>query len=108
MAAATGLDAGLLSAHRTTSFAPRGWPSQTPAYRSNTRAALAAKSGSRMEIHDWYCHGLSASSASQRRTVGGDSRTWQPVVSLRTPGVPLCLSSGRQRARRLGAGGSGK
>jgi len=33
---------------------------------------LAAKSGSVMKIHDWYCQGLSASSDSHRRTVAGE------------------------------------
>jgi hypothetical protein len=42
-------------------------------YRSNTWAARTAKSGSRGKIHDRRCHGLSASAASQRRTVDADT-----------------------------------
>jgi len=34
---------------------------------------LAAKFGSVMKIQDWYCQGLIASSASQRRTVEVDT-----------------------------------
>src|SRR5665811_1998119 len=58
---------------RDRSFADNGFPSQTRSYRSRTRAALAAKFGSVMKIQDWYCQGLIASSASQRRTVEVDT-----------------------------------
>jgi hypothetical protein len=53
----------------TFSCSPSGRPSQTRAYRSRTRVALAAKSGSRMNSQDRYCQGLSVSAARMRRTV---------------------------------------
>jgi hypothetical protein len=46
------------SAQITKSFGPKSCPSQIPAYRLSTRAALTAKSGSRMEIQDRCCQGL--------------------------------------------------
>src|SRR3954451_13274716 len=47
--------------------------SKTRAYRSSTRPALAANSGSRRKIHDRVCHGLIASSRSQRQIVVADA-----------------------------------
>src|SRR5688572_17743858 len=52
--------------------------------RSNTRTALAAKSGSRGKIHDRYCQGLMASSASQRRTVEAATDPTIPSVTAWT------------------------
>ena len=57
------------SAQITKSFSPRGSPSQIRAYKSSTRAALPAKSGSRMAIQQRCCQGLTGSSASHPRTV---------------------------------------
>src|ERR687889_174012 len=74
------------SAQITTSFGPNGWPSQIPAYRSSTRAALTAKSGSRIEIQDRCCHGLRASAASHRRTDDAGAPTWQRMPSSRAVG----------------------
>ncbi len=58
------------------------WPSGTPphvrAYRSSTRSALALKQGSVMKIQERCCQGLSASSASQRRTVEADTNAAMP------------------------------
>ena len=44
-------------------------PSQQPAYRSRTRAAFVAKSGSRGKIQLRWVQGLIASSLSQRQMV---------------------------------------
>ena len=43
--------------------------------------ALARKSGSRMKIQDRYCQGLSASSASQRRTVDAEIDAHTPSLT---------------------------
>ena len=73
-------------------------PSQTRAYRSRTRAAFAAKSGSRGKIHDRYRHGLIASACNQRRTVDDEiaatrpSRTAWPASS-----AELHLDNGTRR-----------
>ena len=42
--------------------------------------ALAAKSGSRGEIHDWYCQGLTGCSARIRST--DDTESWRPSPAL--------------------------
>ena len=42
--------------------------------------ALAAKSGSRGEIHDWYCQGLTGCSARIRST--DDTESWQSSPAL--------------------------
>src|SRR4029077_3750846 len=72
---------GFSSDEITKSLAPNGFPSQTRAYRSSTRPALVAKSGSEMKIHDWYCHGLSASSDSHLRTVACEIDSQIPVAT---------------------------
>src|SRR3954447_9983929 len=82
------------SAQITTSPGPNGWPFQIPAYRSSTRAALTAKSGSRIEIHDRCCHGLRASAASHRRTEDAEALTWQRMPSSRTISGQLHRDSG--------------
>jgi hypothetical protein len=71
------------------------------------RPALARKSGSRMKIHDRYCQGLSASSASQRRTVEAETGAVmaRAVTSRassghdqRDNGVPVSTGSWQARA----------
>ena len=63
--------------------------------------ALAAKSGSRGEIHDWYCQGLTGCSARIRSTDDADS----------SPPVPALVTSASQsrpgpaRQRHPGRGG---
>src|SRR5262245_5678820 len=57
------------SALRTRSNGSRRSPSQYPAYRSRTRAALRKKSGSRGKSQCSYCHGLMASASRSRATV---------------------------------------
>src|SRR6266511_2791156 len=49
-------------------------------YRSNTRPALAAKSGSRGKIQERCRQGLSASSSSQRQIVETETSLTRPVV----------------------------
>src|SRR5664279_592889 len=71
------------SAQITKSLGPKGCPSQIPAYRSSTRAALVANRGSRTEIQDRCCQGLSASSASHRRTEDADTATRQRTATSR-------------------------
>src|SRR5918994_1700218 len=82
------------SAQTTRSPGPNGRPSQSPAYRSNTRAALTAKSGARTEIQDRCCHGLSASSVSQRRTEAAETVRWQRMASSRAISGQLHRDSG--------------
>ena len=80
VAAAADLDRGFLI--RTQHDTPRGpsrRPFHQPAYKSKTTAALAAKSGARGAIQDRYCHGLSASAASQRRTVAAEMSATIPA-----------------------------
>src|SRR3954454_7643016 len=48
-------------------------PSNRRAYRSSTRPALTAKTRSRTNSHERCCHGLIASSASQRQIVAADA-----------------------------------
>src|SRR5664279_6250086 len=74
------------SAEITYSFGPNGFPSQTRWYRSSTRCAFGWKSGSVMKIHDWYCHGLRASSDNHRRTVVGE-------IDRQIPAVTACRAS---------------
>ena len=58
-------------------------------------AALAAKSGSRGEIHDWYCQGLMGCSARIRSTEDGEIGLASPalVISAASSG-PLQRDSG--------------
>ncbi|MCE7883309.1 MAG: hypothetical protein DYH08_05490 [Actinobacteria bacterium ATB1] len=56
-------------------------PSQTRWYRSSTRAAVVAKSGSRGKIQDRYCHSLMASSASHRRMMEVATEDTSPSVT---------------------------
>jgi hypothetical protein len=51
---------------------------QRRSYSSSTRSALLAKSGSRGNSHDRYCHGLTASRASHRHTVEADIASAMP------------------------------
>jgi hypothetical protein len=43
--------------------------------------AIDTKSRSRGKIHDWYCHGLIASTASHRRTVDAESDDASPSLT---------------------------
>ena len=105
VAAAPGLDRGLLIGADHIVVAPSGRPSQIPAYRSSTRAALAAKPGSRTEIQDRCCQGLRASRASHRRIVDAETAMPQRAASSRARSGPLHLRQrhpglGGQRARQ--------
>jgi hypothetical protein len=68
---------------------------------------LTAKSGSLIEIHDRCCHGLSASSASHRRTVDAETATWQRMASSRASSGQLhfdnatSASAGRAHASAM-------
>jgi hypothetical protein len=95
------------SAQTTKSLFDKGSPSHSPAYRSSTRAALTAKSGSRGKIQDRCCHGLSASSANQRRIVEADTCSVMPRCTAsransgqdhRDSGVPVSAGSAHARA----------
>ena len=64
--------------------------------------ALAAKSGARGEIHDWYCQGLSGCSARIRSTEEADIWSGIPVLRIsasssgalqRASGTPVCAGS---------------
>src|ERR1700683_257345 len=44
--------------------------------------ALAAKSGSRGQTHDWYCHGLMGCSARIRRTEDGEIWRARPALVI--------------------------
>ena len=72
------------SAHTTNSPSPSSSPCHVRAYRSSTRAALTAKSGSRGKIHDRCCQGLRTSSASQRRTVDAETASTIPRATAST------------------------
>src|SRR3954471_21011906 len=61
--------------------------SKTRAYRSSTRPALAANSGSRRKIHDRVCHGLIASSRSQRQIVVADASVTPRSMTSRCSSV---------------------
>lgn len=73
---------------------PSGRPSQIPAYRSSTGAALAANCGSRTEIQDRCCQGLRASAASHRPMVDAEAAIWQRAASSRASSGQLHLDSG--------------
>ncbi len=96
---------GFSSALSTYSSPPSGLASQIRSYKSNTRAALTAKYGSRGKIQDRCRHGLSTSSASQRRTVraGIDAVMPRAAVSRAgqlhfASGVPLAAGSSHASA----------
>jgi hypothetical protein len=57
-AAAAGLDGGLGVDRQDPVADPSGVPCQYPWYRSKITVALASKTGSRKEIQDRYCQGL--------------------------------------------------
>src|SRR3954469_381143 len=61
--------------------------SKTRAYRSSTRPALASNSGSRRKIHDRVCHGLIASSRSQRQIVVADASVTPRSMTSRCSSV---------------------
>src|SRR4051795_12151971 len=61
--------------------------SKTRAYRSSTRPALAANSGSCRKIHDRVCHGLIASSRSQRQIVVADASVTPRSMTSRCSSV---------------------
>src|SRR4051794_14523594 len=69
--------------------------SKTRAYRSSTRPALAANSGSRRKIHDRVCHGLIASSRSQRQIVVADASVTPRSMTSRCSSVREKRPSGR-------------
>src|SRR3954465_1305242 len=69
--------------------------SKTRAYRSSTRPALAANSGSRRKIHDLVCHGLIASSCSQRQIVVADASVTPRSITSRCSSVREKRPSGR-------------
>ncbi|MFJ8856416.1 hypothetical protein [Streptomyces sp. NPDC102437] len=101
------------SALMTYSSGPSGSPCQVRAYRSSTRAGLRPKSGAVMKIQERCCQGLSASWASQRRTVEADKAGAMPraVASRassghdqRASGVPVSAGSWQARAFPSAAG----
>ena len=72
------------------------------------RPALAVNSGSRGKIHERYCHGLIASSDSQRHTVTPEICSQIPrATASRASSVDdhrasgIRLSAGRSHARRI-------
>ena len=66
----------------TNSRGPSVRPAHRRSYRSSTRSAFAAKSGSRGNNHDRNCQGLIASRASQRRTVAGEIASAMPWSTI--------------------------
>jgi hypothetical protein len=94
-APAAGLDGGL-GVHRQDPVArlePRALVN--PWYRSKITAALAAQSGSRGEIQDWYCQGLTGCSAKIRSTEDADSLQSVPAqVSSASSSGPIQRDSG--------------
>src|SRR4051794_34060100 len=70
-------------------------PSKIPAYRSNARPALKAKLGSRGKIHERVCHGLIASSCSQRQIVDADASVTPRSITSRCSSVRENRPSGR-------------
>ena len=75
---------------------------ESRSYKSRARPALTAKLWARGEIHERRCHGLIASSASQRRTVEADTDVTTPRTTasaansaLLQYGCRTSLSAGR-------------
>src|SRR6476661_1124227 len=77
------------------------------AYRSSTRAALVAKSGSRGKIQDRCCHGLIASADSQRQIVVPEIAATMPCSTAaraksgqcqRASGAPAVVGSSQASA----------
>src|SRR6266542_928582 len=77
------------SAEITYSSFASGDPSNSPAYRSSTRAALASKSGSRGNIQERKVQGRMASSASHRQIVDSEMLAAMPrlITSSRMSGT---------------------
>jgi len=71
--AAKGLELGLLVGAEDVLVGAQPAAFDDLAYRSRARAAFSAKFGSRGKIHDRTCHGLIASSCSQRQIVDADA-----------------------------------
>ena len=80
--------------HHVVGARPSGRPSQIPAYRSSTGAAVAANCGSRTDIHDRCCQGLRASRASHRPMVEAETASWQRADNSRARSGPLHRDSG--------------
>ena len=91
---------GFSSALSTYSSPPSGLASQIRSYRSNTRAALTAKYGSRGKIRDRCCHGLSTFCASQRRTVDAEIDAVMPGPRSRGPVPGSSTSPAASRSLR--------
>ena len=94
MAAAAGLDGGLLiGADHVVALAQR-LAVPDPGVQVQHRPALAANSGSRTEIQDRCCQGLRASAASHRPIVDAEALIWQRAASSRARSGPLHRDSG--------------
>jgi hypothetical protein len=74
---------GFSSPHTTKPPAWRSSPAQRPRYGSKMRPYLATKFGSRGKFQERCCHGLIASSESERQTV-------TPEICRRSRGRPPC------------------
>src|SRR5215472_5702384 len=86
---------GLASTQMTWSPGGSRLPWQYPWYRSRMTVALAAKSGSRGEIQDWYCQGLMGCSAKIRKTEEGEiCRASPALVNSAASSGPLQRASG--------------
>ena len=79
MAAAARLDLGFLIRREHVLVVAQQLALEAALDRSRTRLALAAKSGARGKIQEWYRHGLMASSASQRPSVVVETASTNPL-----------------------------
>src|SRR5262245_23435942 len=95
------------SAEITYSSYRSGWASRRRLYRSSTRAALVAKSGSRGKIQDRCCQGLIASAESQRQMVVPEIEATMPCSMAararsgqhqRASGAPTLVGSSQASA----------
>src|SRR6266545_929357 len=91
------------SAEITYSSFASGDPSNSPAYRSSTRAALASKSGSRGKIQERKVHGRMASSSSQRQMVASEM---EATIPRRSTSARMSGTNRRDRGTRSVAGSS--
>src|SRR5487761_412259 len=105
------------SALSTYSSGSKGAPSHQPAYRSNTRAALTAKSGARGKIQERNRQGLRARRRSQRQRVLRLMRPtlascwttcWMSAKLERLSGCPRCAGSSQATAVAVASTRGGK
>ena len=86
VAAAAGLDGGLLIRGDHVLVAAQRFPVPFAGVQVQYPLGFGREVGSVMKIHDWYCHGLSASSDNHRRTVDGE-------IDAQIPSVMTCRAS---------------